>query len=180
MKRSLIALALAALLPISAQASELSYSYIEGGYVNIDGDADGFGVRGSANFGDSNFYGFGQYASVEVDGTNVDIDFSEFGLGYHHPVSDKADFLAELAYTNADAGIVNADGYRASVGFRGQLADNFEGLIKANYNDTDGGGDEFSATLGGHLKFNETWGMTGDVEFADNANIYTLGLRASF
>jgi Ax21 family sulfation-dependent quorum factor len=180
MKRSLIALALAALLPISAQASELSYSYIEGGYVNIDGDADGFGVRGSINFGDSNFYGLGRYANVEIDGTNFDIDLTEVGLGYHHGISDKADFLAEVAYTNADTAFGDADGYRASVGFRGKMSDNFEGLFKANYSGTNGGSDDFSATLGAQVKFNETWGVTGEVEFADNANVYLVGVRASF
>ena len=75
MKRSLIALALASLLPLSAQADDkLSYTYVEGGYVNVDGDADGFGVRGSFEFGQSGFYGFGGYNTVEIDGINVDVD----------------------------------------------------------------------------------------------------------
>ena len=48
MKRTLIALALAAILPISAQASDkLSYSYVEANYSNLDGDFDGWGLRGS-------------------------------------------------------------------------------------------------------------------------------------
>ena len=47
MKRSLLALALVAVLPFAAQADDkLSYSYVEADYVNLDGDADGYGLRG--------------------------------------------------------------------------------------------------------------------------------------
>ena len=48
MKRSLIALALVAMLPLSAQASDqLSYTSVEADYITVDSDADGFGVRAS-------------------------------------------------------------------------------------------------------------------------------------
>ena len=179
MKRSLIALALAAVLPFSAQASDLSYSYIEGNYADYDNDANGFGVRGSIEFGDSNFYGFGGYQWLETDIGSLDFDVSEFGLGYAHGVSDNADLIAELAYANLDTDFGDADGYRASVGLRGELADNFEGLVKANYRDYDGGSDDFSGTLGAQFKFNPTWGLTGEVEFADETS-YLVGVRASF
>lgn len=177
MTRSLIALALAAILPISAQASELSYSYVEANYVNLDSDADGFGLRGSVAFSE-NFYGLAGYTNVEVVG--IDVDGFEIGLGFNHGVSDKTDLIGELAYQSASGGGFNADGYRASFGVRGQLADNFEGILKANYVD---GGDysgDFSGTIGGHVKFNDTWGITGELEFADSDTGYLLGLRARF
>jgi Ax21 family sulfation-dependent quorum factor len=180
MKRALFALALAAALPMSAQASELSYSFVELDYVNIDNDADGFGVRGSVGFGDTGFYGLGGYSNVELDNFNVDVDFYEIGLGYHHPVSDKADVVAELAYQNAEVLNTSADGYRLSGGFRGHLAERFEGLVKLNYvdgNDVDG---DFTGTLGGQFNFNEMWGMTGEVEFANGGQSYLVGVRASF
>ncbi len=182
MKRSLIALALVALLPLSAQADDkLSYTYIEGNYVNVDGDADGYGVRGSIEFGDSNFYGFGSYRAVETDAFSIDIDYTDIGLGYAHSLSDNADLISEIAYVNADVdGLGNADGYRASVGLRGSFSDNFEGLIKANYidgNDVDG---DFSGTVGAQWKFTQTWGLTGEVEFGDGGESYLVGLRASF
>ena len=182
MKRSLLALALVALLPLSAQADDkLSYSYVEGNYVNIDGDADGYGVRGSIEFGDSNFYGFGSYNMVETDDFNIDIDFTDIGLGYAYGLSDNADLISEIAYVNADVdGLGNADGYRASVGIRGSFSDKFEGLVKANYidgNDVDG---DFSGTVGAQYKFTQTWGVTGEVEFADGGETYLVGLRASF
>ncbi|MBW8310749.1 MAG: hypothetical protein K0M64_01830 [Rhizobium sp.] len=182
MKRSLIALALAALLPLSAQADDkLSYTYVEGGYVNVDSDADGFGVRGSFEFGQSNFYGFGSYAQVEVDNSSVDIDNTEIGLGYAHDLSDNLDLISELAYVNADAdGFGDVDGYRASVGVRGSFSDSFEGLLKANYTDGSDFDGDFSGTIGAQYKFTQTWGVTGEVTFGDGGETYLVGLRASF
>lgn len=182
MKRALIALALASLLPLSAQADDkLSYTYVEGQYVNVDGDADGFGVRGSFEFGDSNFYGFGSYRQVEVDNTNIDVDNTDIGIGYAHGISDNADLISEIAYVNAGVdGFGDADGYRASVGIRGSFSDNFEGLLKANYVDGSDVDGDFTGTAGLHWKWTQTWGMTGEVEFADGGEVYTVGLRASF
>ena len=107
MKRSLIALALAAIVPFAAQADDkLSYTYVEGTYLNTqadgDIDADGFGVRGSFEFGDSGFYGLGGYNMVEIDDVNVDVDNYEIGVGYGHGLSDNLDLISELAYINSD------------------------------------------------------------------------------
>ncbi|GAB2499133.1 outer membrane beta-barrel protein [Arenimonas alkanexedens] len=186
MKRSLLALALIAVLPLSAQADDkLSYTYIEGGYNFIDadggGEADGFGVRGSFEFGESNFYGFGSYSQVEVDNVNVDIDNTELGLGYAHSMSDNLDLISEIAWNDIDVdGFGSANGYRASIGLRGSFSENFEGLVKANYNDGDNASGDFSGTIGAQYKFSQTWGMVGEATFADGGQQYLVGLRASF
>lgn len=182
MKRSLIALALAALLPLSAQADDkLSYTYVEADYLNIDSDADGFGVRGSFEFADSGFYGFGGYNTVEIDGTSIDVDSYDLGLGYAHGLSDNADLIAELAYLNSDVdGFGDIDGYRVSVGIRGSFSDKFEGLVKANYVDGSDFEGDFSGTVGAQYKFTQTWGMVGEIEFAEGGETYLVGLRASF
>ena len=161
-------------------ASDLSYSYVELDYINVDGDADGLGLRGSLGFGDSNFYGLAGYSTVEIDNTSIDVDAYEIGVGYYHPASDKADMIAELAYQNVEVLNFNADGYRVSGGFRGQLADNFEGLVKLNYVDGSDFNGDFTGTLGAQFKFNATWGITGEVEFADGGQSYLVGARASF
>jgi hypothetical protein len=119
MKRSLLALALAAALPFSAQADDkLSNTWIEGDYVNVDGDADGFGVRGSFEFADSGFYGLGGWRSVEIDDTNIDVDNWEFGVGYAHDVSENLDLLSEVAYNQIDVDGFDEDGYRVSVQYK--------------------------------------------------------------
>lgn len=181
MKRSLIALALAAILPWSAQASELSYTFVQGDYVNVDGDADGFGGRGSLNFGSSDFYGFGGYNSVEVDNSSFEIDTFEVGIGYHYGLSDRAHLIAELAYVNSDVGPFDIDAYRTSVGLRGLLTDQLEGIAKLNYTDGNNVSGTTSGTFGLLFKFNKTWGLSGEVELAEhNVQVYTAGIRASF
>jgi Ax21 family sulfation-dependent quorum factor len=181
MKRSLFALALVAAMPFAAQADDkLSYTYIEADYLNVDSDADGFGVRGSVEFADSGFYGFGGWNSVEVDDVNVDVDTFDVGLGYAHSLGENLDVLGEAAYMNSDVEGFDVDGWRASIGLRGSFSPNFEGLIKANYIDGDEFDGDFTATLGAQYKFNQTWGITGEVEAGDGGETYLLGLRASF
>ena len=193
MKRSLMALALAAALPMSAQAADLSYNFVELDYarMNVDDggadfDPDGFGLKGSFAMGEK-FYGFGSYlrGSDDVSGTDVDVDQTQLGAGFRHGVSDKADFIAELSWINQSVDIeglgeADGDGGRVSAGFRGAMSDKFEGYAKANYTD---GGDfdgDFSGTLGAQVKFNQTWGITGEAELGGDADIYMLGVRASF
>lgn len=181
MKRSIFALALAAALPLSAQASELSYTYIEGDYVNVDSDADGVAVRGSFNFGTSDFYGFGSYGNLNIDNSSFDIDALELGFGYHYALNDKSHLIAEAAYTNIDTDVDSHDGFRTSVGVRTAFTDKVEGILKANYSDAEDFGGDFSGTAGLLVKLNDTWGINGEVEFAEhNVQTYTVGIRASF
>jgi len=177
MKKTLIALALVAALPLSANAAERSYTYVEGTYNNIDSDVDGFGVRGSVEFADSGFYALGDYRNYSERG--ADIDTWELGLGYALNLSDNLDLVAEAAHTDYEV----VDGYRLSTGLRGNFTENFEYLGKVNYRNLDvaGDSDDFTYTAGLQYKFSPTWGLTGEVEFdGDSAEIYTVGLRASF
>ena len=181
MKRSLIALVLAAAVPFAAQADDkLSYSYIEADYVNLDSDADGFGVRGSIEFADSGFYAFGSWNALEADDFDVDVDTYDLGLGYAHSLGENLDLIGEAAYVNVDVEGFDADGWRASVGLRGSFSPNFEGLVKANFVDGDDVDGDFTGTLGAQYKFNPTWGITGEVEIGDGGETYLMGVRASF
>lgn len=191
MKSSLIALALAAALPLSAQAADLNYNFVELDYArtnidNTDANPDGFGIKGSAKIAEP-LYVFGSYlrGSDSVSGVGIDFDQFQIGLGYRNAVRDNTDFIGELSYIKdkvdvSGFGSGDAHGYRASAGFRSSLADNFEGYVKANWTD---GGDfdgKFSGTLGAQYKFNPTWGLTGEAEFGGQADVYSIGVRASF
>lgn len=180
MKRSLLALALVAIAPFAAADDKLSYSYVEADYLNVDGDADGFGVRGSFEFADSGFYGFGGYNSVELDDFDVNVDTYDLGLGYAYDMSPNTDLIGELAYMNSDADGFDVDGIRASFGVRGSFSPAFEGLAKVNYIDGDEIDGDYSVTVGAQYKFNPTWGIVGEVEAGNDAEAYTLGVRASF
>jgi Ax21 family sulfation-dependent quorum factor len=189
MKKTLIALALAAVLPLSAHAAEpakgLSYSWLEGDYIDVNG-GNGWGLRGSFDFGNSGLYGFGSWSKLDADEDDFDIDIdndvdaNEFGLGYHHPIADNTDLLVEGAYRNYDADVYRIDGARVSVGARSAMTDNFEGFVKANYYDMSDFDGDLTGTVGAQYKFNPTWGVTGEAEFGNGDEAYMLGLRASF
>lgn len=188
-KTLFIALSLAAASAAQAQEAP-SNTWIEADYLNIDGDADGHGLRGSFAFGDTGLYGLGGYSRVGLDNSPGKLDAWELGLGYAHTLSNTTLLFGEAAYledelagfvTTDGSGIVGVEGYRASIGVRSALGERFEGLLKANYVDgdefLDGG---FSGTVGALVKLNQTWGISGDVTFGDDVQTYRLGVRASF
>jgi hypothetical protein len=194
MKRSLIALALAAVLPISAQAGEISYSYVEGGYNRADGNggnADGYFLDGSVSFSDD-WYGAASYRKLTNNDLGIDVSLDEtvLNLGYRHAMSDKADFIAEVGYVNIGAdvegmGSDSSDGYRVAAGFRGMLAPRFEGNVKAYYTKVSDLGDgEFGVRVGGVYNVNQTWGIVASYDHAkivdESLNTRAVGVRASF
>ena len=199
MKKQLaLALALAA-LPMAAFAAEPSYTYVEAGWARLnvdvddvgDADFDGFQVRGSVEAG-KDFHFFGSYGSTNNDDAGVDVDFDELqvGVGYHYPLGNgSTDLIAEVGYLrqeiDADGiGDADADGARVSVGFRSAFNDRFEGYIKGSYNGGDFDG-HFSGLVGAQVKFNQTWGLVGEIEAGEmgdgvDATKYLVGVRASF
>ena len=185
MKRSLIAIALAASLPFAANAAEgISYNYLEAGYLasNGDVDADGYAANGSFAFHD-NFHVFGGLSSQEIDHTSIDIDQYRIGVGYNLGISPRADLLARVAYQKLDAGRVlgqklDFDGWSTEVGARGLLADNFDGYALVGYEDYDGGIDgDFYGRLGANVNFTPNWGINGDVKFNGDVTEWFVGPR---
>ncbi|MGO1070104.1 porin [Lysobacter sp. CA199] len=160
--------------------------YVFGGYGKISDDdvrvtsSDFVGIPGS------------QPSRLDIDQKQY-----QLGLGYHHGLSERVDLVTELSYlkteldTSAQAGPpslpsmrygVSSDGddFRVAVGVRGNLAPNFEGWIKATYTDGDFYDSQFGGNLGVLVKFNETWGVTGEADISSDNRLYTVGLRASF
>ena len=84
MKRTLIAFALLAALPLGAAAADLDYTYIEGGYAELDldggSDPDGWSVGGSAALGE-NFHIFGSFGSFDYDVGPLDLDADRWRIG---------------------------------------------------------------------------------------------------
>ncbi len=194
MKRSLLALTLLAALPFAASAAEgLSYTYVEGGYIATDSDgadADGWGINGSGAIAE-NFHIFGGYSAQETDDepffgiANVDVDQWRVGLGYNYAVASNTDLLARLAYENYEFdfgpfGSDDLDGYSAEVGVRSALTPNFEGYALAGYEDGDQFDGDFYGRLGAQVKFNQNWGVSGDVKFADGGTQWFVGPRLTF
>lgn len=166
-----------------------------------DTKAKGFHIAGSAELGGA-FHLFGGYRQgndddVRITATNfagipgtiptsfeVDLKQFNFGVGYHHGLSDRTDLVTDISYLHTDVEVdgqgEDGDDYRVGVGLRGLLTDNFEGWIKGNYTDGDAYDGEFSGTVGAQVKFNQTWGLVGEAEFGDKYSQYLIGIRASF
>jgi hypothetical protein len=209
MMRSLVALALAAALPLSAHAADgpngVSFTYFEADYVSADVDPidsmDGIGLRGSASFG-KNWYAHGSWTRVsegDVDlgfGFPVDIDFDQtvLGIGWHGDISDNAAFLVEGAYVRDTyeaennsllaGGNNGIDGWRLGAGLRGQLGERFEGEVKAHWTDMQDIDSGFGGEINGLFHINQTWGITGGWSHDDlgdsDIDAWHLGVRASF
>ena len=118
-KQIALALALAA-ASFAANAGDLSYSYVEGGWTranvefdaNNDADFDGFTVRGSYGF--NQFHVFGAYSTVNNDELiDTDVNESQLGVGIHHAVADNADVIGEVSYQRQEVE-AEAFGLRAS------------------------------------------------------------------
>ena len=187
MKRSLIALALVAALPFAASAQDsksgLNYNYVQGGYVSTNtdaGDADGWGLGGSVAV-HPNVHLFGNYASQDVDGVNADFDQWRVGVGYNRSFSQKADFVANVAYEKYDlGGGADFDGYSIEGGVRAALAPKFEGYALLGYEDGgDFDGDAYGR-LGATVNINQTWGINADVKIADGDTQWFVGPRISW
>ena len=186
MKRSpmiarLAALALVAAAPFAASAADgIKYNYVQGGYTATNtsgGDADGWGVQGSAALS-PNFSVFGDFSHQDIKHSSADFDQWRVGLGYNRQVSRNTDLVTRVAYEKFDAGQgFDADGYSVEAGARASLTPMLEGYALAGYengNDYDG---EFYGRLGAQVKFNQNWGLSGDVKFADNDTQWFVGPR---
>ena len=207
MKKSLLLAAMLASAGFAANANELSYTFVEGGYAQLNVNEDwldnpkgngGF-VRGSVAIAPQ-AYVFGGYATVSDTYRNgsaklsVSIDQTELGIGYHMAMGDRAAFTADIAYmrlgfTAKIAGIDpdldgklsdDAKGGKISVGVRGAPSPRTEAWLKAGYMDGSDFEGEFVGTLGGQVKFNTTWGLVGEVEVVEQVTRYFAGVRASF
>lgn len=195
-KKPLLALALLAALPAigfsaSAVAAEgISYNYVEGGYVRTDTDfedADGIGANGSFAIA-PNFHLFGGFSRQETDDftaggvrfPGIDVNQWRFGVGYNHALSPRADLLTRVAYERAEVGGFDFDGYSVEAGVRGALAPNLEGYALAGYEDGSGFDGAFYGRVGTQVKFNPTWGLSGDVKFSSGDTQLFIGPRITF
>lgn len=113
-----------ALLAQSAAAKGFNYTYMEGGYRNVDADnveSDGF--EAGFSFGALEYmHILGSYSRLWVDSvnglSNIDLDIDQFkiGLGGHYPVLDRVDMVLDAVYVNEQLtgkATVNGNTYRS-------------------------------------------------------------------
>ena len=176
------------LAPWSAGAGNFSYTYIEGGYgqVDIDNpniDGDVWGIGGS--YGITEWvHVYANYAYTDYDDFGADGNNWGAGLGVSVPLGDKADFVGEAGYVYADIdtrfGDADDDGYALSVALRGQLADQFQLEGGVTYADLDDTGDDTTFFAGGRFYFTESFAAGAGYSAGDDVSAWSLTLRWEF
>jgi len=172
--------------PLAAMADDMSYSFVDAGYVETDIDnaptADGFGVRGSVGFAENWFVTAG-YSAQSVQG----VDFDSYGVGFggHYGLTDGMDLVGSLSYVKAEVdagGGLNADddGYSLDLGLRGRVGDAVELEGGIDYTDLSEAGDDTALFIGGRFHFNKTWAIGAEYASGDDASSILAYVRASF
>ncbi len=205
MRKTLILAALLAATPFAAAADELSYTFVEAGWTQVrinDNDLDdpktnGAYLRGSYNIA-KNVNVFGGYSAVsesyKQDGYRLKVELAqpELGIGYHMNLSDRVDFTADAAWVRvALEAKLSGNGYherakdtvnagRITAGIRAKPSPRTEAWLKGGVIDGSRMDTEFVGTLGGQVKFNQTWGLVGEIQLFDDVSQYSVGVRASF
>jgi hypothetical protein len=169
-----------------ALADGLSYSYIQASYVDVDIDGengDGFGVAGGVEIGDQ-WHVFADYTTASFDpgfGSDIDLDITTAGLGYHHSVSNATDVFAELGFAKVDVQSIGDDsGLLARVGVRHAVSDALElygSVGNLDFDDFDYG-TEFAAGLWYTVSGNLALGL--DARFSDNVDRIGASIRLYF
>ena len=207
MRKTLILAALLAATPFAASAADMSYTYVEGGWTQLqinddfldDPKGDGGYIRGSFAIAPQ-VHVFGSYSTVSKsyglgDGARLKVELNqpELGIGYHMNMSDRVDFTADIAAVrlNGKVKVSGAPGYngtdkehstagRATVGVRGKPSARTEAWVKAGVMDGSDIDTTFVGNLGGQVSFNKTWGVVGEIQFIEDTTQYMVGVRASF
>jgi len=142
---SVLGFGIASLSFAANAADDLSYTYLELDYINLNidevGDSGsvlddldnggGWGVRGSIALAPS-WFAFGQYSVTDSDASffddlnqyfnsDTDINRLDLGVGYHSPINSKTDLVIRGAYTDIDT-----DGFN----FGGSASNSIEDLGK--------------------------------------------------
>lgn len=176
-----------AALPLASHAEDMSYSFVDLGYVETDIDGvgpslDGFGVRGSIGFAE-HYFAFAEYSSQSVSG--VDLDQTTVGLGGHYGLSDSLDLVGRAGWFKADVSgggtSIDDDGYLLSAGLRGKIGESVELEGSVIYTDLGGsGGDDTAVAVGGRYFFTKNFAVGAEYQQGSDASTILLGGRYSF
>lgn len=185
--KAMTATLMLAALPLAAHTEDMSYSYVDLGYIETDIDgvgpkADGFATRGSVGFAE-NFFAFGEYSNQSIN--VIDIEQYAVGLGYHHGLTEALDLVGRAGWIKADVSSggasVDDDGYLVSAGLRGQVGERVElegGLIYTDFGGSSG--DDTAFAFGGRYHFNDTFAVGAEYQQSDDLSSIIAGVRISF
>ncbi len=200
MKKSLLALTLLAALPFAAQAADgLSYNYAQVGYTQFksgDVKARGWSADGSIAV-HPNVSIYAGTDQLNVRNSDLNADQWRLGVGFNKPINNTTDFVARAGYQRLSAGSntdfggltisngVHFNGYNVEGGVRSALTPQIEGYAMLGFEDYAerygvNPGSTVYGRFGGQYKFNQNWGVQGDVKLASGDHIWSIGPRISW
>ncbi|HIO91849.1 MAG TPA: hypothetical protein EYG68_03285 [Leucothrix mucor] len=178
----------------TAQATDFSYNYVEGGYskYNIEEVDSAFGVAGSYGVTENiNVIGSYSKANFDTDNSSVDASLNQFslGVGYHTEIAPQTDILADVSFVNMEVeaskgGISisgSESGYGLGLGVRHQVTDSIEGNARVSYTSIDDESDT-ALSVGGRYNINEAMSAGVDLTTVTDKGpeIITTSLRWNF
>jgi hypothetical protein len=148
--------------PVTA-AKGFNYTFMEGGYRNLDADSiEGDGFEAGFSFGATKYvHILGRFSRLYVDdvdgASSVDLDVDEFKIGFggNYPIMDKVDLVGSVTYVDEQTtGKARIDGDTLENGF----------AIKSRINDKEEG---YEATFYGRVQAMKKLEMTPHVIYRD-------------
>ena len=181
--------------PLTAAAQELSYSYVEAGYVQVEPDEgdieyDGFRAKVSGQIAEQ-AYLFASYGEIESDeflgGATLEQEVITAGLGYRIPLAPVTDLTAEAAFVSVEFssdgtiadGSEDDTGYGLGLGLRHLFTPYVEGAVNVDYVDVFDE-DETTLTLSGLFHLTPALSLGAGYSISDDADGWTVGGRFNF
>jgi hypothetical protein len=188
MKRLTPVVLLAALSP-AASFAEMAYSNVElklldlsldRAYANVDGDA--FAISGAYELNRKVFL-LGEWQEQNYD-SGVDGRQYEIGVGFHHAINAKVDFVGTVSYLDEkiDTGpfSVSDHAFGLAGGVRAQLAKSFEldGMLK--HVDLDKAGSDTGLRVDGRWYFKQGMALAFGTDTTNHLDSLHVGIRFEF
>jgi outer membrane protein with beta-barrel domain len=190
MRKPIIVAALATLgLTGTAFADdEVSYNFVEGGYVHsefddLDVDGNGLGVRGEVAF-TKNVHGFASYSRTDFD-FDITADQFEIGAGVNWSLAPKLDLVGQLGYVGINLDAPGVDGFDDSgIELRAQLRSRLSEMLELrgglSYANLDETGDGTAGEIGARFYITKMFALGADATFDSDGTTWMLGARFDF
>jgi hypothetical protein len=191
MKRIFWSLLLLPSIAFAQNDTEIRYTWVGVAFGDAEFDVPGENLDAGGWNVDVSFavrdhiHLFGSYQTFELDDfADANVSEKTFGIGTHFEVLPNLSLFGRLGAidVSADDGTASADddGYRAIAGVRYMPWGGFEFRAGVDYVDLDVSGNDTGGFVGGDIWLTDSFSLTGDVQFRDDATAFLFGARIYF
>ena len=178
------------LVSAHAIAADFNYTWAQLTYDDVDNnfsgladiDADGFSFSGAFEVTPA-IYVKARYSTWDAD-FGIDLDYWEFGVGFHTPIQNQTDLVVEAGIgeveLSSSLASVDVDTWSVSAGVRHQIGNEVE--LGATIGIVDYDDDDTETFFGLNALYNFQKNLAGVFEYRtdDNVDVLSLGLRLYF